>query len=292
MQRISKLRKKDMYKPSRLVSRGRALLTRISLCLCFMLFAGSLYADKAVSSPMHTRRVNTDSIFDPVMNPQLSWHSAQHEYEFLQQINKEIRLQYFMLFGILLLFISLAVVLYVTSRKQEREQMERIAQLQNEVAELRMSEQLKQMEANEQTAPRKHRAGPPKKGYDITMDKEQANQLFLTRATELVHRHMAHGMLTIEVAASAMGMSISTFRRRVVAITGESPKTFFLTIQMDEAARKLLEQPYRPLKLIADECGYTEVASFVRTFKHVKGVTPTEYREQEQQTTQQTTQQT
>ena len=230
-----------------------------------------------------------DSIYDREANAQLSQYAAQYENDLLQQINRKQRTRYIILIGlIILLFACLSAGTYIFSRKQERKQVEHIDHLLNEVSQLRSRERLKHMEEMAQKTSREDSKTPNgKKNLNDTLDKEQEDNLFLARVTELVHQHMPHGMLTIESAASVFGMSVSTFRRRIIAITGESPKTFFQAIQMNEAARKLVEGQDKPLKLIADECGFDEVASFARTFKRVFGVTPSAYREQTKKTTQQ-----
>ena len=188
---------------------------------------------------------------------------------------------------IIVLFCLSAAFTYILSRRQEQRQIEHINDLLKEVSQLRLRERLKHMEEAQNARQEESGSQTAEEAINETLENEQEDDLFIARVTELVYQRIPHGLITIESAASIMGMSVSTFRRRIIAITGESPKTFFLAIQMSEAARKLLKYPNKPLKVIADECGFSEVGSFARTFKRVFGMTPTEYREQAQKTTNQ-----
>ena len=180
---------------------------------------------------------------------------------------------------IILVFIVIAAIFtYVLSRRQEREQMAQINELLEKVTRLQQHEQMKHL---------------AKKAQQPTpLSKEEAendpdSERFLAQVVTLANQLMPQGNATVETIAEAMHVSVSTFRRHIIAITGKSPKVFLLTICMNEAAEKLLTRPKEPLKIIAEECGFSEVGSFARTFKRVYGMTPTEYRTQAEKTFQQ-----
>lgn len=179
---------------------------------------------------------------------------------------------------ILVLFILAAMVTYIVSRIHKHQQTMRITKLKEKVSQMQQHEQLKHLVNRTQDHPQKDHEPP---------DNETDPERFLAQVVELTRLYMPQGNATVETIAAAMGMSVSTFRRHLIAITGQSPKVFLLTIQMDEAARKLLDRPDELVKIIADECGFSEVGSFARTFKRVYGLTPTEYREQAEKTWQQ-----
>ena len=76
-----------------------------------------------------------------------------------------------------------------------------------------------------------------------------------------------------------MNMSISTFRRRMLAATGDSPKNFILAIQMEKATEMLTQQKDLQIADIALACGFSDAGSFTRTFRRFYGVTPSQYRD-------------
>ena len=179
---------------------------------------------------------------------------------------------------IIVLFILSVIVTYVLSRRQERKQMAHISELIEQVAQMQQHEQMSHLAKQTQPKP--------------FMNEEQEGnssdpERFLAQVVELTRQNMPQGNATVETIAAAMHMSVSTFRRRIIAITGESPKVFLVTIRMNEAAEKLLTRPDELVKIIAYECGFGEVGSFARTFKRLYGMTPTEYREQARKTIQQ-----
>lgn len=179
---------------------------------------------------------------------------------------------------ILVFIVIAAIFTYLLSRKQEREQMAQINELLEKVTRLQQHEQMKHLANKNQQS-----SSEPEEKEGSNSDSER----FLAQVVTLIHQLMPQGNATVETIAEAMHVSVSTFRRRIIAITGQSPKVFLLTICMNEAAEKLLTRPKEPLKIIAEECGFSEVGSFARTFKRVYGMTPTEYRTQAAKTFQQ-----
>ena len=82
---------------------------------------------------------------------------------------------------------------------------------------------------------------------------------------------------TLEVAASMIGVSTATLNRRLRA-EGLSWRDMVQERRMNAAAR-LLKQSRRDVGDIALTVGYSESASFVRSFKRQFGMTPKHYRE-------------
>ena len=83
----------------------------------------------------------------------------------------------------------------------------------------------------------------------------------------------------VENVAAALGMTAQTFRRRIMAATGKSPKAYLTDIQMEQATRILLNYPDMPVSEIGQRCGFSEASSFTRMFKKRYGMTPSVYRE-------------
>jgi len=81
-----------------------------------------------------------------------------------------------------------------------------------------------------------------------------------------------------EIAAS-VGWSVNYFRDQFRAVSGQTAGEFLKQRRMSEAARLLVETR-RPIKEIAMQAGYAEVASFHRAFCDRYKVTPGHYRDQ------------
>jgi AraC-like DNA-binding protein len=105
------------------------------------------------------------------------------------------------------------------------------------------------------------------------------DRLFIMRLVQVVNDNLSSGQYGVETIASEMNMSVQTFRRRLMSVTGESPKAFISAIQMELAAKLLTDSPDMSVTQIANRCGYDEVTSFGRTFRKTYGISPSQYRE-------------
>lgn len=81
----------------------------------------------------------------------------------------------------------------------------------------------------------------------------------------------------IAALARLCGLSPGTFRRRMHAFAGESPKRYLQRRRLDRAKTLLLESSYS-IEAIAAELGYSETAHFSRQFKTHTGVSPRHFR--------------
>ena len=112
-------------------------------------------------------------------------------------------------------------------------------------------------------------------------NENEADRQFLFRLIEVVNAGLPTGHYGVEEVASEMNMSVQTFRRRLMSVTGESPKAFISAIQMELAAKLLTNSPDMPISQVANRCGYDEATSFNRIFRKAYGMTPTQYREKQ-----------
>lgn len=96
---------------------------------------------------------------------------------------------------------------------------------------------------------------------------------------EVVRSGMPKGEVSVTAVASKLNMGEQTFRRRFVCETGQQPKMFITAIQMDLAARLLLQDSSRPVGEVARECGFDEASAFSHAFKKAYACSPTQYRQ-------------
>lgn len=214
-----------------------------------------------------------DSIYDRETHQQLSQYAAKYENDILQQLNKHQRVQYIrMMVLIICLFCLLALLSWLFYKYQQRRQLQHFNDLLNEVEVLR-----KQSRARRNVQNIKELGSNPK-ADDIPVA-EADDKLFLARVVEHVNEGLSKGEFSVEHLADAMHISVSTFRRRMLGATGDSPKAFILAIQMEKAA-ELLAQTDLAVAEIAMRCGFADAGSFTRTFHRFYGLTPSRYREQ------------
>ena len=103
-----------------------------------------------------------------------------------------------------------------------------------------------------------------------------AANAFLLEAEHAV-RVAGEESVTAQDLARTLGTSDRTLNRRLKEATGETPKQFVDRVRF-ETARMLLETTNFPVKQLAANSGYSDVASFRRAFYRYSGMTPAAYR--------------
>ncbi|WP_454986331.1 helix-turn-helix domain-containing protein [Capnocytophaga bilenii] len=56
-----------------------------------------------------------------------------------------------------------------------------------------------------------------------------------------------------------------------------SPQAYITRVKIHKAKQLLDKNPDMPLKEVAELSGYTDYSSFIRAFKNLEGITPTQY---------------
>ncbi len=90
--------------------------------------------------------------------------------------------------------------------------------------------------------------------------------------------NFSDSLLSIELLAKEAGISVSYFRRLFKAVYGVSPVKYLQEIRIKKAKQMLnVSRPF--MAAISDECGFSSVYHFCRSFKAHVGCTATEYHE-------------
>ena len=105
---------------------------------------------------------------------------------------------------------------------------------------------------------------------------EQDRQ-FLTKTMTVITEQIESNRVNVDELAAALAMSTSQFRRRLSAITGDTPQGYITKIRMQKAHHLLDTVPGMTILDIANSCGYEDQSSFTRAFKRFFGVTPSDY---------------
>ena len=211
-----------------------------------------------------------DSLYTNATAEALSRYNAEFGNDQLQQENEEVRSAYqrtiIIAIVVLLIVIALAWLIVYNTRLREKRRIEALMQ---EISLLRT----KMVQTTPQTT-------SEEKGTEVpAISESNEGRLFLMRVIDVVNDGFADRQWSVEVIASKLNMSVQTFRRRLMATAGESPKAFISAIQMEKAGKLLTEHPDMPIVDVAFKCGFDEASSFTHTFKRIYGLTPSLYRE-------------
>lgn len=210
-----------------------------------------------------------DSLYTHATADALARYNAEFGNDQLSQENKEVRSAHRLTIIIAIIVLLLVVVgaWLVVRRVREREK-QRIEVLMREIELLRKSAE-----------PQTTEAGESAEAEEAEPQFSNEDRQFLMQVIEYVNEGFATRQWSVEVIAQKMNMSVQTFRRRLMAAAGESPKAFISAIQMEKAGKLLTEQPDMPIVDVAFKCGFDEASSFAHTFKRIYGQTPSQYRE-------------
>ena len=227
----------------------------------------------------HADRYNQlrDSLYRNETSSALSRYTVEYGNRELQEQNTAIQtsLKRTNLLIVLLILLTLSVIVWMVHFFRKREK-NHIGPLQQEIAELK--DTLEQ--AIEQTPNRNGAPSPVGTAPAVTDEEEQLDDdTRLLRCVEDIVRTADPMEGRVENVAAALGMTAQTFRRRIMAVTGKSPKAYLTDIQMQQAARILLNYPDMPVSEIGQRCGFSEASSFTRMFKKRYGMTPSLFRE-------------
>lgn len=109
-------------------------------------------------------------------------------------------------------------------------------------------------------------------GYQIAKDP------FLTKAEFAIRKAQYQSMSTTDLAEK-MAVSKRTLSRKLIALTGETPKVFIDGVRIEHACT-LLNSTDKTINEIAFSLGYSDDSVFRRLFKKRMKMTPSEYQKQ------------
>lgn len=101
---------------------------------------------------------------------------------------------------------------------------------------------------------------------------------FLNHVTDCIYVILNSGKpADVHAVADRLNMSYSQFYRKMQAQTGLTPVQYIQRVKIAKAKRTLTAHPEMSLTAVAEQCGFTDYSNFLRAFRNVLGVTPTQH---------------
>ena len=109
-----------------------------------------------------------------------------------------------------------------------------------------------------------------------------ADVRFLSKVSDIVYMQLSRNRsVDVALIASNLCMSSRQLHRKIATLTGLTPVAYIQRIKIKKAKTLLDKNPQMNFNEVADQSGFGDYSNFVRAFKNVCGVTPTEYRRRE-----------
>lgn len=111
----------------------------------------------------------------------------------------------------------------------------------------------------------------------VNSKKKSHNEALKIAVIEYIHANYTNNMLSLEMVADKLNISPKYLSRFFKEQIGFNFIDYVRELRINYA-KKLLRETNNSIKDIVDRIGYSDVASFTRTFKKLEGITPGEYR--------------
>lgn len=218
----------------------------------------------------HLLRYSTlkDSIYHRDMQQAVSEFNVKFRTEELirQEEKARMRNRVLVLGIVALTFLVLFIVAvwFYTSRLQQRKlkELERYIAMRDQYA--RAAKEHKEVEK------------------EAIVEADDADLQFLLKVADTVNSLMDEGKKTdVASIAACVCMSVSRFYRRIVALTSHNPSSYIQRLKIQRAKNLLDTNSQMNLYEVAERCGFEAYPNFVRAFKNVTQLTPSEYRKQQ-----------
>lgn len=116
---------------------------------------------------------------------------------------------------------------------------------------------------------------------EIALDRSETDLQFLTHVSQAVFDLLEKKeAATVLQLAASLGMSTSQLYRKMIAIAGYPPGTLIQGVKIRKAMELLKCDHSLSFSEISTLCGFDTYSSFLRAFKAVSKMTPSEYKEQ------------
>ena len=105
-------------------------------------------------------------------------------------------------------------------------------------------------------------------------DYTSISDAFIKQVRETVLRLLSKGQSDVDHLADELCLSPTQLRRKMKAITGQTPKKFILGLRLNKAHEMAENHPEYTLTYIAESCGFYDQSHFIKAYRETFGVAP------------------
>ena len=109
-----------------------------------------------------------------------------------------------------------------------------------------------------------------------------ADSRFLSKTLNTIYVLMEEKQVNTALLAERLCLSERQFRRKLTALTGDTPAAFILRTRMARAKQLLDSKPDWTLETVAYHCGFENYSVFYQAFKKYYNISPSRYRQAEE----------
>ena len=107
-----------------------------------------------------------------------------------------------------------------------------------------------------------------------------ADRRFLTKTVSAIYILMEEGEVNTALLADKLCLSERQLRRKLTALTGDSPAAFILRTRMERARQMLVDKRELTIEVIAERCGFDSYSVFYHAFRKFYHTSPSQYRQE------------
>ena len=203
-----------------------------------------------------------DSLYNKAFGEAQAKYNAELGNDQLQEETRLVSRSRIYIIIICTVLLAAAFVLVVRQRRLIALQKQRLSEETKTLEELKLHYEHQQQDGI---------------GNDAASELSEQDKQFLSKTMTIIDNQIESNSVNVDDIASALAMSTSQFRRRLSAITGETPQNYITNIRMQKARYLLDNTPDMTILDVAKCCGYDGQSSFTRAFKRFFGVTPSDY---------------
>lgn len=124
----------------------------------------------------------------------------------------------------------------------------------------------------------KKRKGGKQRGQTKASPATEGAQMSITRVNDVIYSMINSGKTAdVNAVAEKLCMSYIQFYRKLSALTGYTPAQYIQRVKVGKAQRMIKAHPELSLNEVAMRCGFGDYSNFIRAFRNVTGITPTQY---------------
>ena len=175
---------------------------------------------------------------------------------------------------VLSIVIGVLVRLYFSwhKEKQEREMIENLLKAK----QMQIEEEQRAAAANKGKETPAVSAETPSHQEPAVTPVRSFDEEFLAKAAHIVEQNLANPELNVVFLASELGMSRSTFMRRIKAVTGQTPLDYIKSVKLKHAYA-MLQDKTATIQDVMKAIGYSDRKTFTQSFKEAFNITPSEH---------------